>query len=43
MPEIPPRITLASKPRKPDPTQIRMAIDRALASVRTSATRSDRS
>ena len=43
MPDIPPRITLASKPSKPDPVKVRMTIDRALASVRTSATRSDRS
>ena len=42
MPEIPPRITLAKRPTKPDPTQVRMAIDRALASVRRSATQQNR-
>lgn len=40
MPDIPPRITLAKKATTPDPTQVRMAIDRALATVRRSATQS---
>jgi hypothetical protein len=42
VPDIPPRITLAKKPTTPDPTQVRMAIDRALASVRKPATQSQR-
>jgi hypothetical protein len=35
---VPPRATLV-KPQKIDPTTIRIAIDRALASVRKPATR----